>query len=85
LLIVFQFVNTFLLGSLFLHAALATRSLVVPMAGHALYDFAVIDATARSAGQPPAWSIAVPLLGAALAAGCLWRLSRLPDGEPYPD
>ena len=79
-----QFVNTTLLGAVFMVAALATRSLVLPMIGHAVYDFAVIDAqTLAAAGADNTAMIGVPLIGLALGVWCVWRLSRLTGEEPY--
>jgi uncharacterized protein len=79
-----QFVNTTVLGAVFMVSALATRSLVLPMIGHAIYDFAVIDAqTLAAAGADNTAMIGVPLIGLALGLWCLWRLSRLSGDEPY--
>jgi len=82
----FQFVNTMLVGSVFLLAAVATRSLVWPMLGHAVYDWAVID-TSRyiDAGAPPWGSLLLPLLAIVLGLWSVWTLWRLPERVPYPE
>ncbi|WP_396625396.1 CPBP family intramembrane glutamic endopeptidase [Luteitalea sp.] len=82
----FQFANTMLVGSVFLLAAVATRSLLWPMLGHAVYDWAVID-TSRyiTAGAPPWGSLLLPILAIMLGLWSLWTLVRLPERVPYPD
>jgi uncharacterized protein len=82
----FQFFNTMLMGSVFLLAAVATRSLLWPMIGHALYDWAVIDSTRFiEAGASSLGSLT--LAGIALLLGCwsLWALWHLPERVPFPD
>lgn len=86
LLALVQLGNTFLLGSVFLLGAIATRSLLIPIVVHALYDFAVIDAARLiAAGAESKLLTIVPLLGLALGALGLFWLSRLKGGEPYAD
>lgn len=79
----FQFANTFVLGAIFLCAALASRSLFIPMVGHALYDFAVIDmnSLAKVSGLSPAIGVA-PVLGWLLGLWCLYKLWQLRGHEP---
>ncbi len=85
LLALVQLVNTFLMGSVFLVGALATGSLLLPMIVHALYDFAVMDAHRLAAAGADAMPIlVVPVIGLALGALCLFWMSRLTDGEPFP-
>lgn len=77
---------TFLAGAIFVVAAVGTRSLLLPMVGHGLYDFFLIDMAhqvSRGATLPLA---AVVLLAAlALGAWCLVCIQRLPPVEPYVD
>jgi membrane protease YdiL (CAAX protease family) len=80
-----QLVSTVVLGAIFLMGALATRSLLVPMAVHAVYDFAVMDINRMAAAGGSPWIAAVlPMVCYPLGLYCLWRLWRLPAGEPYP-
>jgi hypothetical protein len=82
----FQFVNTFLMGSVFLLAAVHTRSLLWPMLGHAVYDWAVMD-TQRfiSAGASNLPSGLMSLFALLLGLYSLWTLWHTPEREPYPD
>jgi membrane protease YdiL (CAAX protease family) len=82
-----QFVSTFLLGSVFLLGALATRSLLLPMVAHALYDFAVIDMVRLvAAGASPLTLTIVPIAGFIVGILSVFWMTRLTDGEPYgPD
>jgi membrane protease YdiL (CAAX protease family) len=81
-----QFCVTFTLGAVFLMAALGTRSLLLPMVGHALYDAAVIGMGQMVAPAGMAWAPAL-LMGVAfpLAAWCFFVLARWPAGQPYGD
>ncbi|MCU0925338.1 MAG: CPBP family intramembrane metalloprotease [Hydrogenophaga sp.] len=82
----FQFFNTMLAGSIFLLAAAATRSLLWPMVGHALYDWSVIDSSRFiEAGASPLGSLAVTVMALLMGGWSLWMLWRLPDRVPYPD
>jgi membrane protease YdiL (CAAX protease family) len=82
----FQFLNTMLLGSVFLLAAVATRSLFWPMLGHAVYDWAVIDATRFiAAGAPPSASLALAAVATLLGLWSLRTLWRMPERTPFPD
>jgi membrane protease YdiL (CAAX protease family) len=82
----FQFGNTMLMGSVFLLAAVATRSLMWPMIGHALYDWAVIDTTRFVvAGASPLGSLVLTLVGLTLGCWSLWMLWHTPEQVPYPD
>lgn len=81
---VFQFVNTFLMGSVFLLAALGLRSLLWPMLGHAAYDWAVIDSQRYiAAGAPGVASLAMSAFALLLGLYSLWTLWRLPAQTPY--
>lgn len=74
-----------LTGSLLLLAALATRSLLVPMAAHALYDFMVLDmSTMATASANPLLILLVPLTSISLGIYCLWQIFHLPEQEPFP-
>lgn len=80
-----QFVLTFLAGAVFVVAAVGTRSLLLPMVGHALYDFFVIDMThQQSRGATLSLSLVVLATGLLVGAWCLWRVHRLQAAEPYP-
>lgn len=82
----FQFFNTMLLGSVFLLAAVATRSLLWPALGHALYDWAVIDTARCIAAGAPAWgSLALTVLAMLLGGWGLWALWHQSPRVPYPD
>jgi hypothetical protein len=82
----FQFVNTFLMGSVFMLAAVHTRSLLWPMLGHAVYDWAVMD-TQRyiGAGASNLPSGLMSLFALLLGLYSLWTLWHTPEREPYPD
>jgi len=80
----FQFVNTFVMGSVFLLAAVATRSLLWPMLGHAFYDWAVLDTQrymAAGASQVP--SLLLSILALLLGLYSLWTLWHMPERVPY--
>lgn len=80
-----QVAVTLVLGAVFLMAALGTRSLLVPMLGHALYDFAVIDiGRLAAAGANATGLLALSGLGLALGLWCLLEIGRLRGAEPYP-
>ena len=82
----FQFVNTFLMGSVFMLAAVHTRSLLWPMLGHAVYDWAVM-VTQRyiNAGASNLPSGLMSLFALLLGLYSLWTLWHTPECEPYPD
>jgi membrane protease YdiL (CAAX protease family) len=80
-----QVLVTLLMGAIFLMAALGTRSLLLPMVGHALYDFAVIDiGRLAAAGANATGMLVVTVLGLALGIWCLIEIGRLRGAEPYP-
>ncbi|MFP8777312.1 CPBP family intramembrane glutamic endopeptidase [Hydrogenophaga sp. RWCD_12] len=83
---VFQFVNTFLMGSVFLLVAVNTRSLLLPMLGHAVYDWSVVD-TVRyvAAGAPNTASLTLSVFALLLGLFSLWTLWRTPALAPYTD
>lgn len=82
----FQFVNTFCMGSVFMLAAVHTRSLLWPMLGHATYDWAVLD-TQRyiAAGASNLPSLLMSLFALLLGFYSLWTLWHLPERVPYGD
>lgn len=81
-----QFVMTIVLGSSFLLAALGSRSLLLPMLAHGLYDFAVIDiASLVSNGASVLPSAVVPLVGVVTGLFSLFQITRLTGNEPYGD
>lgn len=81
----FQFLNTILLGSTFLLAAIGTRSLLFPMLAHGLYDFSVID-TMRfmHAGTGTPGPLIVAGVNLVVAGYCLWVVFSLRGTEPFP-
>lgn len=81
-----QTVLAFMSGSILLLAAIATRSLWIPMIGHGLYDFFVFDIArmVQASGGSSVASLVVMANGIVLAIICLVLISRLPGEEPYP-
>lgn len=81
-----QFGVSFLAGAVFIVAAVGTRSLLLPMAGHAAYDFLVIDMAQQQARGAPA-GLALLTMGAGLLLGawCGVCIARLREVEPYAD
>jgi uncharacterized protein len=82
----FQFCNTVLMGSVFLLAAISTRSLLWPMLGHAVYDWAVIDAPRFfAAGASMTGSGLLTVVAILLGLYSAWTLWHLPEQTPpYP-
>lgn len=79
-----QVLSTILLGSVFLMGAIDTRSLALPMAVHALYDFAVIDMSALGhAGASGTPLLIAAAVGGVLGLLCIVRVARLKSGVPY--
>jgi membrane protease YdiL (CAAX protease family) len=79
-----QVVLATLLGSIFLQAAQAGRSLWWPALAHGVYDWALIDMGRLRALGATSWAFAaVPALGLVLGLVCLAQLLRHPVGEPY--
>jgi membrane protease YdiL (CAAX protease family) len=79
-----QVVLATLLGSVFLQAALAGRSLWWPALAHGVYDWALIDMGRLRTLGATSWAFAaVPALGLVLGVICLVQLLRRPGGEPY--
>ncbi len=77
-------VSTMLIGSTFLLAAVETRSLVVPILAHALYDFVVIDMTSlMPVGASGVPIIVVSVVGILAGIVNLIRIARLQAREPY--
>lgn len=86
LLALTQMGTTILIGSTFALAAIGTRSLLLPMLAHGLYDFAVFDGgRAVAAGAPELSMAGVPLVGLVVGIYCLVSLFRLQGSEPFPD
>lgn len=84
--VLIQSVLAALSGATLLLAAVGTRSLLVPMLAHGLFDFFVIDGSRLPHG-PTGDQLALLLLAAGPLIGLfsLWRLMRHPRGEPYAD
>lgn len=81
-----QVVSTLLLGAILLMGAIDTRSLVLPMAVHAFYDFAVLDMTAlHQAGANPTPMLIAVVTAVVLGIVSLVRIARLRGGGPYDD
>lgn len=79
-----QVVTTILIGSTLLLAAIGTRSLVVPIVVHAIYDFAVIDAGGLAhAGGSSLPTIVTLVAGFCTGSFALVAIARLPQQEPY--
>lgn len=82
-----QVVLAALSGANLLLAALATRSLWLPMLLHGVYDFFVIDRARLPQTDDIAGVLSLLLLAAGPLLGLysLYRLRKLPPGEPYAD
>jgi len=79
-----QAVLTMLMGSTFLLAAVETRSLLVPILAHALYDFVVIDMTSlMQVGASGVPILVVSIVGVLAGIVSLIRIGRLQAREPY--
>ncbi len=79
-----QVVSTILIGSTLLLAAIGTRSLVVPIVVHAIYDFAVIEGgTLAQAGGSSLPTLVVLVAGFCTGIFALISIARLPPKEPY--
>ena len=79
-----QFCMTIVIGSSLLLVAIRTRSLVIPIVAHALYDFFVIDAQRAISMGGPSWPttcviVALVVVGA-ISIASLWRLE---GDDPY--
>jgi len=81
----FQFFMTMLIGSTLLLAAIGSRSLLIPVIVHGLYDFLTVE-TGRlvAAGAAPWLPLVVIVIGPILGIYCLTRIARLEGSEPYP-
>lgn len=79
-----QVATTILLGSVFVMGAIDTRSLLWPMAVHALYDFAVLDMMApATAGANRGGLVVTAAAGGMLGVVSLVEMLRLGNGMPY--
>lgn len=80
-----QSVMAALTGAVLLLAALSTRSLLVPVLGHGLYDFFTIDAARFiPTDETSLLTLAALPVGPLLGLYSLYRLHRWPAGSPYP-
>jgi membrane protease YdiL (CAAX protease family) len=81
-----QFFITMLIGASLLLAAFATRSLLIPMLAHAIYDFCVVDIGQLLHADSGPWAI-LTIFGTGLLCGgySLYCIVRLPDSEPFVD
>ncbi len=81
-----QFFMTILIGASLLLAAFATRSLILPMLAHSIYDFCVVDIGQLLYADSGPWAM-LTILVAGLLCGIysLYRIMRLPEGEPFVD
>jgi membrane protease YdiL (CAAX protease family) len=80
----FQLLSTVVAGAVFLVGAIATRSILLPIIVHGIYDFAVIDMAAMSVtrgSNPYSWPMV--LFAYVLGFYCLYRLTRLRGDAPY--
>lgn len=78
--------STLLIGTVFVLAAIGTRSLLWPAAAHALYDFSVVETGRLVAAGAPAWlALVVGLAAWVLGLAGLVMLFRLQDGPLYTD
>lgn len=83
-LAVLQMCITTLMGAIFALAAIATRSLLWPALGHALYDFAVLEISRLNTLGATAWpALGLTVLGGMLGLVCIARLFRLEGSSPY--
>lgn len=77
---------TTLIGATLLLAAVATRSLWLPILAHGVYDFAVLDLSRVANVGGAAWPIVVILVVGAIAGiTSLVAIVRLEGGEPYAE
>lgn len=73
-------------GAIFVTAAVAMRSIAVPVIAHGIYDFAVIDASRMaSLGGSSIPALFVPLVSLTLAVWCVVRIWHMADAPPYGD
>lgn len=79
-----QVVSTMLVGSLLLLAAIASRSLVVPMSAHGFYDFLVVDiGRLGSGGANKLFMLPMIAAGIVLGAYGVYRTFQLKGLEPF--
>jgi uncharacterized protein len=88
LLVLVQSVMAALTGAVLLLAALSTRSLLVPVLGHGIYDFFALDATRFAPTQElDLLSLVLLPVGPLMGLYALYRLYRTrrwPQEAPYP-
>lgn len=83
---VMQFFMTMLIGATFVLAAVGTRSLVIPMLAHGIYDFCVIDTLSTIESGARSWPILI-VSATGLVCGLLslvWII-RLNGDEPFAE
>lgn len=83
--VLLQFFMTILIGASLALAAIGSRSLLVPMLAHGIYDFCVIDTlTMVQAGAPGRPILIVTALGILCGLVSLVWLVLVKEHEPYP-
>lgn len=80
----FQFFNTMLLGSVFIIAAVGTRSLLFPIICHGLYDLFVIEAgKLYLLGSTAYGSLITVLISIPVGIYCVVQVAKLTGKEPF--
>ncbi|MFZ4621648.1 MAG: CPBP family intramembrane glutamic endopeptidase [Bacteroidota bacterium] len=80
----FQFFNTMLLGSVFILAAIGTRSLLFPIVCHGLYDlFVIVAAGLHGSGASQFGSLITALISIPVGIYCVIQLTKLKGKEPF--
>jgi membrane protease YdiL (CAAX protease family) len=79
-----QFFMTILIGATLVLATFGTRSLILPIFGHGIYDFCVIDTSQLLHADSGPWAM-ITIFSVGLVCGlyCLYRILRLEQGEPF--
>lgn len=81
-----QFGMTILIGATFVLAAIGSRSLLIPMLAHGIYDFCVIDTLTSVEAGASAWPILiVSAMGLICGLFSLVWIARLKGQEPFVD
>ncbi|MBP6672134.1 MAG: CPBP family intramembrane metalloprotease [Bacteroidetes bacterium] len=80
----FQFFNTMLLGSVFILAAISTRSLLIPIICHGLYDLFVIEASKlHTLGSSEYGSLLTVAISIPVGIYSIIRIGKLEGKEPF--
>lgn len=80
----FQFFNTMLLGSVFIIAAVGTRSLLFPIICHGLYDLFVIESGKLVVlGSSAYGSLITVLISIPIGIYCVVQVAKLTGKEPF--